>query len=480
MNSIKYNINKTFLKIIIVTQVLTFIIFNTVIIHYKNIAAKSELENISKGIETAMFGGENTVTTLPNYMLRWNRSPNRPIDENVEILELSTYIAMLSDNLLFAIINDKDHITYVSDDAEDTPYFRNSEKNSDLVNYINIYEENEIIPIGNIFNRQYFMYASLNKILSNHKVIYISNNIFARNLMWVMDIALLLILVSTSILGLIFIKKLSKTISSPLSVLTESALQIEKGNYITIEENTSSTEIYSLIGQINKMSRSLENYDDVQKKFLQDASHELKTPLMSIQGYAEGIENEVFSNPKEIACHITEESKRLNRLVEQLLTLSRIENENYSNNFEIINIADISKDYVQRLEGLAMKSNKKIELISDDEVYVNIDEDLMAQIFTNIISNGLKYAKTKVCVNIKKIDGFAVITFIDDGEGILEKDLPHVFDRFYKGKNGNYGLGLAISKTAVKYMKGKISAYNEDGAAFKIEFELKKAPFNLY
>jgi len=94
--------------------------------------------------------------------------------------------------------------------------------------------------------------------------------------------------------------------------------------------------------------------------------------------------------------------------------------------------------------------------------------------FYNILTNAIKYAQTKVIVTLSSNLNTAIIRIQDDGIGILESDLPHIFDRFYKGKNGNFGLGLAIAKASIELMKGTIHVSNHNGACFEIELPLHK------
>ena len=194
------------------------------------------------------------------------------------------------------------------------------------------------------------------------------------------------------------------------------------------------------------MSKRLTDLDKAQKLFLQNASHEIRTPLMSIQGYAEGISKGIFSDTTKSADIICVESKRLNQLVDELLTLSRIENNTDESEFYVLNLSDVMKEVVQKIEGYALREQKKINvMLPPDVIMIKANDALLSQAMINIISNG---------------------------DGIPVQDLPHIFDRFYKGKNGNFGLGLAIVKSAILSLKGSIRAYNENGAVFEIKFQV--------
>ena len=208
----------------------------------------------------------------------------------------------------------------------------------------------------------------------------------------------------------------------------------------------SSIELHELTQSMNDMSKRLTDLDKAQKLFLQNASHEIRTPLMSIQGYTEGISKGIFSDTTKTADIICEESKRLNQLVDELLTLSRIENNTDESEFYVLNLSDVMKEVVQKIEGYALREQKKINvMLPPDVIMIKANDALLSQAMINIISNG---------------------------DGIPVQDLPHIFDRFYKGKNGNFGLGLAIVKSAILSLKGSIRAYNENGAVFEIKFQV--------
>jgi signal transduction histidine kinase len=181
----------------------------------------------------------------------------------------------------------------------------------------------------------------------------------------------------------------------------------------------------------------------------------------------------VFPDAKKTAEIIREESRRLNHLVEQLLTLSRIENKNYHGELSCSNLCDNMKEYLQRINGYAMKEGKLIKQHFPKESYAAmIDDTLLAQAVINTLSNCVKHARGTVTAALFAEGCNAVIQISDDGDGISAEDLPHIFERFYKGKGGNFGLGLSIAKSAVEFMGGSITAYNSNGAVFEIRIPL--------
>ena len=164
--------------------------------------------------------------------------------------------------------------------------------------------------------------------------------------------------------------------------------------------------------------------------------------------------------------------------MEELLTLSRIEGRTVEQKLAELDLCELLPEFVQRLGGIAMERKKEIALsLPEQPVVVTADEELLGRAVTNIVSNCLRYAKAKIDVSFFLRETNAVIRIQDDGPGIREEDLPHLFERFYKGKGGNFGLGLAIAKSAVQSVGGEIKAYNgETGAVFEITLPHRPKP----
>ena len=152
----------------------------------------------------------------------------------------------------------------------------------------------------------------------------------------------------------------AKSIVKPITRLNDYSKQIGHGKFIVIPEDTSSRELNELTNTMNSMSRDLRDNELIQNMFLQNSSHELRTPLMSIQGYAEGIMTGVFSDNVKAAEVIQTESKRLTTLVDELLTLSKIENRSYKTEFIDYNLPDLIKEFVKNLQGYSLAQKKQI------------------------------------------------------------------------------------------------------------------------
>ncbi len=273
-------------------------------------------------------------------------------------------------------------------------------------------------------------------------------------------------------IGFFFAGAAAKGISGPLQRVCATAEEIGKGNFIPVPEDRSLREIAVLCKSMDEMSARLRASDQAQRLFLQNASHELRTPLMSIQGYAEAIETGVGDDPKEAARIIKAESVRLNALVGELLTLSRMEN-SFDYAPEKLDLDELLSEYAYRLEGLAIKEKKRFTYEPRfGNFAVFADERLLWQMIGNPASNCLRYARTEAGLTLLREENTAVIRIEDDGPGFSQADLPHVFDRFYKGKGGNFGLGLSIAKKAAELSGAEITAFNgPKGAVFEIRLK---------
>lgn len=288
----------------------------------------------------------------------------------------------------------------------------------------------------------------------------------------IMTLEILRILLLTFLIsGLIVIMIgmfLSRSITAPIKKMAIVASRLKERDFdVAIDINTGD-ELQELGDTINDLARKLKDYDLAQKRFFQNVSHELKTPLMSIQGYAEGIKDGVF---KEDGIEvILNETTRMRKLVNDIIYLSKLETAN-DFNFAETDINEIIRKSVEKFEGAAKLRNIEIEMKLDGPGQIRGDEEKLLQAVANLLSNAVKYARSKICVLKEVKDSRVIIEVADDGEGIDSEELDRVFERFYKGKDGDTGIGLSIVKTIVEKHGGKVSAYNRKnrGAVFRIE-----------
>lgn len=239
-------------------------------------------------------------------------------------------------------------------------------------------------------------------------------------------------------------------------------------NYVLIFFYVAVSAAMSIPGYI--LARQIENSQETQRRFFQNTSHELKTPLMTVQGYAEGIQTGI-TEPKEAADVILQESDRMTQLVNELLSLSKIDLHSLKPNLVKTDLREVLYDSLRAAEPLTESRRIKLTpVLPDEPVYINGDEDMLERVFSNVLSNGIRHCKSEVKITCTPYSRFVMVKFHDDGGGIKEEDMPHIFDRFYTGANGCTGIGLALAQELVKLHGGSISAYNDDGAVFAIKF----------
>ncbi len=222
-----------------------------------------------------------------------------------------------------------------------------------------------------------------------------------------------------------------------------------------------------------KLGGYVEKAHESQKWFFQNVSHELKTPMMAVQGCAEGIHTGVL-DPIEASGVILEETEQMSELVEELLTLSRLESGQADAAFHSADVRELLYDCLRSTEQLA--EQKKLHLspcFDENPVLVNCDEIQLRRAFTNIITNALRYAKEEIQIECKADRGKAIVRVRDDGEGIVPELLPHIFDRFFSTRKGGAGIGLSLAKEIVSLHKGTIRAANNGGAVFEISLPLR-------
>ena len=206
--------------------------------------------------------------------------------------------------------------------------------------------------------------------------------------------------------------------------------------------------------------------------FVSNVSHELRTPLTSVKSYLEALDDGALSEPvaPDFVKVSLNETNRMMRMVTDLLSLSRIDNETSQLDIELTNFTAFITFILNRFDKIKSQSQedtKKYELIREypiTPIWVEIDTDKMTQVIDNILNNAIKYSPDggKIKVGMKTTDAQLIISISDEGLGIPKKDLPRIFDRFYRvdkarsRAQGGTGLGLAIAKEIVKQHKGFI------------------------
>ena len=313
-----------------------------------------------------------------------------------------------------------------------------------------------------------------------------------RQLILDMGISIVLILILTAAVMTIWIYK---GIINPIAKLKVATQNIRDGNLDFTLDVDDEDEIGMLCQDFEEMRLRLKEsqeeklqYDKESKELISNISHDLKTPITAIKGYVEGIQDGVASSPEKLNKYIRtiyNKANDMDRLIDKLTFYSKIDTNKIPYNFSKINVAEYFGDCVEEV-GLDMET-RGIELgyfnYVDNDVMIIADAEQMKRVINNIIGNSLKYLdKKKGIINIRiKDDGdFIQIVIEDNGKGIAAKDLPFIFDRFYRtdisrnSSKGGSGIGLSIVKKILEDHGGKVWATSRAGIGTIMYFVLRK------
>ncbi len=218
--------------------------------------------------------------------------------------------------------------------------------------------------------------------------------------------------------------------------------------------------------------KRVENAQGKLKAFFENASHDLRTPLTLIQGYADGIQAGVVT-PQEGGTAITAQAERMGTLVEEILMLSRIDAGQRKLQPELVDLGDLLVEATSHLRHRAAQQQKRLVLeLPEEGVSLQVDIQALLRAFQNLLDNALRHSRSAVTVRLWKSLRSAHILVADDGPGIPREELNHVFERYYRGSGGQNGIGLSLSRELVALQGGRLRAYNDGGACFEITLPL--------
>ncbi|MDH7479415.1 MAG: HAMP domain-containing sensor histidine kinase [Syntrophomonadaceae bacterium] len=292
-----------------------------------------------------------------------------------------------------------------------------------------------------------------------------------KDILFILFKSLLVAIVIAVPIALLFARYLIK----PLNALREYARAVAKRRFDLRLEIKSDDELAELASTFNDMAAQLERYDISIRRFFQGASHELKTPLMSIQGYAEGIRDGVFNGDQlnRALDIIAKECQRLKSIVDEMIHLTRSQGPGETYSFLPQDLKTILDEVVESLGGYALEKQVAVDVLGDSIKIIG-DREKLRRLFGNLLANAVRHAKKRVTVRTQLTDSNRnlKISIQDDGEGFSAQDLEHAFDYFYKGPNGSTGLGLAIARLIAEEHGGTIAVSNapEGGAVVEVTF----------
>lgn len=452
MKTLNQALLKPIFAILIVTPILIMLIFNVSLRFYINRQTQSDLNLLLQNIQSqAQF---------------INQSPS---NQPTAFAQLRTTLRLttLTSNTDIIVFNPRNEIIFPSTNQTT---FLNQELIDKVAQSVSIDGFQRIRHQG---NRYIVTETIIEGRLINYRVVLVSLVDSAEGLIRALNIILLLILIISLLIASFIIISLTKKITAPISDTIQAIDNIQQGHYQNKIASSTTIEMNQLINKFNVMGNKLYEANQAQKLFFQYASHELRTPLMSIQGFAEGLKQSIFTNSSDIGSKIVIESNKLKEIIDQLLLLSRLDESEFKGNSVIINLDDFLQEIVDDFGSLSNLKGVHINFESSGIEEIETHPHLLSMIMRNILSNALRYAKTTVDIFASIESSKLVLRVDDDGDGINLSDIPFIFNRFYKGKHGNTGLGLSIVHRCVELLHGDIHVENKVGASFEVKIPLK-------
>ena len=307
----------------------------------------------------------------------------------------------------------------------------------------------------------------------------------SKNMLIVQGIILLLVLLTVFLIA--------RDLAKPLIKLSKESENYVIGKGTTIDDNVISTkELESLRISLKNMQMRIDSEANRKNTIYENVAHDLRTPLVSILGYADGLKSGIIKDKNKACDVILRTGNQLKEMIENILVLSRFDNDTYKGSKEELSLVDLISEQVETVK--VIDEDIKVEFANEleDEGMIKSDRKLLVRIIQNLLSNAIKYAKTKVIVAAQQVggDGLAelaptdaqstgefyephyIISVSDDGDGIDKSNLENIFTRYYKGEDGHFGIGLAVVKSSVDYLGGKISVESKKGKGTTFIVEL--------
>ena len=269
----------------------------------------------------------------------------------------------------------------------------------------------------------------------------------------------------------------SKHMAKPLDEMAAASRRFTRGDFsVRVRQREDPTdEMGALIDSFNKMADSLENAEARRSEFIANISHELRTPMTTISGFAEGLLDGTIppEDEKKYLRAISDETKRLSRLVRDMLDVSQLRNRAADPTKRIdFDLTELTLQTLLSFESRATKKNLDVDpQLPDNHIMVHSDKDAITQVIYNLLDNAVKFASPGSCITVRiyKDNGKAYVSVRDYGETIPPDDLPFIFDRFHKSdrsrsldKDG-VGLGLYLVKSIINSHDEDIAVTSRDG-----------------
>ena len=487
---LKTRLATAFLIITVVPMAL-FYLSVTILSNYQN---KSFTKEYGLTEQVELFNG-NSMQIFNRLTKRVQESMRRSLDTVPELYSDETYLDTINDEL-------KSHYAYlIVRKGSDIIYCGDKKENGELYSQLPEYDTMKGDLEGGIYldgqsqhliKQMDFTFPDGDEgsafIVSNVGDIVPEVKSMLREML-ILGVTILLVA------GITLTLWIYHSILGPLNTLQEATKKIRDGNLDFTLDVDSDDEIGQLCRDFEEMRMRLKEnaeekiqYDKDNKELISNISHDLKTPITTIKGYVEGILDGVASSPEKLDKYIRtiyNKANDMDRLIDELTFYSKIDTNKIPYKYSKINVAQYFKDCVEEV-GLDMEA-RGIELgyfnYVDEEVVVIADAEQMKRVINNIIGNSVKYLDKKkgiINIRIKDEGDFIQVEIEDNGRGIAAKDLPNIFDRFYRtdssrnSSQGGSGIGLSIVRKIVEDHGGRIWATSKEGIGTEIHFVLRK------
>ena len=323
-------------------------------------------------------------------------------------------------------------------------------------NFINSNKKTKTYNLVNNFTREKSIMNATR--LSNNLYIFISTSLIPLDsTINIIEQQLIIVSIVVLLLSIVVAYFISKRLSNPIIRISKAAKLISKGKLKTnFDSGSDIKELIDLTDALNDMKEELSKTEELQKDLMANVSHDLKTPLTMIKAYAELIFDINIDDKEKCKSNlniIIEEVNRLNDLVNDILALTKVENDLDKLDISNFDLIKLIKRIVKQHNIYVIKDGYSIEFIHDnvDKLMINADKKKIEQVIYNLLNNALNYTGSdkKVIIKVVEDEKDYTIMVIDSGKGIDKKEIDHIFDRYYRSKKNHkryvYGTGLGLS-----------------------------------
>ncbi len=466
--------NKLWFYFVLFTGIIFVLLWLLQIVFLQNFYDKMIINNTKKVAETII--NEQSSSNLEDI-----------IDDLAYDNSLLIYLVDTNENIIYSSDQYSDYYEnkeYSKSTSNENPYFNNNETmNWQIGAYRNLpsdYDEfkkllnNSDNKIVEYQKENSYVYGTL--LEKQDAILYIRTSIEAvGNTINILKVQLFWITIISIIIAFIISYLISKLFSKPLDAISKQAKNILNKKYIENNEKGFCIELDEVTDTLNKASKELEKSDNYQRELLSNVSHDLRTPLTMIRGYAESIKDfpDDEKQRNDDLDIIIRETDRLNKLVNEILDYSKLQ-EKQEIKFEKVNLKKLIEKVIMQFDTL---TNCIIET-NLENIDVMANESQIERVLYNLIDNSIRHTKDKIKIVLRENSNFARIEVIDYGKGIKEEDITHIWDRYFSSRNNkkwlSSGLGLSIVKKIVELHNGQCGVESEigKGSIFWVELKL--------